>query len=436
MKNIKLLILLLAFVPVPLLAQIPTYPNPYSFNHYDNTVNTNPSSPRTPAHVNQNRSQNYNNTYEQDRLEVQRRNEEIYRILNENREISYDLPSLENIAGTEYYRRAAEALIKMLQGKTPPNLRDAVFTVENAYFEGKLDKSKYNKSIDDLIYLARHKTAEDKYNWNNNMVKNIMLFRIMADTLKIKLPLHEKNTISYPMQYDFDDPWGRDDVSKQFISKLLTTHSGQCHSLPLLYLILCEAAGAEAYMAYSPSHSYVKIKDNTGDWYNIELTNGRFTTDAFVVGSGFVTAESIKSGIYLEPQSKYQTVANCFADLLGGYTRKYGYDEFVNRCVDTILKYDNKNLRAMMLKSNYKTFCIQYVANQIGNQSVETVRQRYPKIFEMVEDCKKWYQQIDALGYKDIPEEVYKEWLQSLNREKKRREEHEQKYKQVIQLLN
>jgi hypothetical protein len=70
------------------------------------------------------------------------------------------------------------------------------------------------------------------------------------------------------------------------------------------------------------------------------------------------------------------------------------------------------------------------------NQSVETVRQRYPKIFEMVEDCKKWYQQIDALGYKEIPEEVYKEWLQSLNREKKRREEHEQKYKQVIQLLN
>ncbi|MDR2064917.1 MAG: hypothetical protein LBP85_04325 [Prevotellaceae bacterium] len=445
LKNIFFLFVLLAnsanlsaqYNPVSLAPQVPKPPNPYSaFSPYSNIVKMEQQTNRNIAPQNQPNRNNYLEQYERDRMETERRNAELLRIMNENRDISYDLPSLSNIEGTEYYRQAAEKLTNMLRGKTQLNLRDAVFAVENAYFEGILDKTRYNKSIDDLIYLAKQQAANDKYNWNNNLTKNIMLFKIMADTLKIKLPLQEKTITSYPMQYDFDDPHGRIDFSKQFVYKLLSTRSGQCHSLPLLYLIMCETVGAEAYLAYSPLHSYVKIKDKTGNWYNIELTNGRFTTDAFVTGSGFVTAEAIKNRIYLEPQTKKQTIANCFVDLLGGYTRKYGYDEFVNRCVDTILKYDTKNLRALMSRSNYQTFRLGYIMSQIGQPSLETLKQRYPKVYELLEECKKIYEKIDELGYREMPEEAYKEWLETMNREKKRIEEHEAKYGKILQLLN
>jgi hypothetical protein len=420
--------------PIP---QTPQPPNPYgTISPYDSMIRTEPRTNQNHEYPNQKQQNNQLEQYERDRIETELRNTEIMRIMNENREISYDLPSLSNIEGTEYYRQAAEKLANMLRGKTQLNLKDAVFVVENAYFEGRLDKMQYNNSINDLVYIAKQQAENSKHNWNNNLTKNIMLFKIMADTLTVRLPLQEKTIISYPMQYDFDDPHGRDDISKQFVYKLLATRSGQCHSLPLLYLILCEATGAEAYLAYSPLHSYVKIKDRTGNWYNMELTNGRFTTDAFVTGSGFVTAEAIKNRIYLDPQTKQQTIAGCLADLLGGYTRKYGYDEFVNRYTDTILKYDAQNLRALMIKSNYKTLLLGYVVSQTGQPSLETLKQRYPKVYELLEECKKLHKKIDYLGYREMPEEAYREWLESANREKERREEHEAKYGKILQLLN
>jgi hypothetical protein len=426
--------------PIQITPQMPTVPTPYSFERYDNTVSTQPRTNRNGTGYSTQRQQNtYPDDYERmQRENERRRDEELSKILNENFLLDYELPSLSTLAGTEYYRQAAEALVKMLQGKTPLSLKDAVFTVENAYYEDKLDKTKFNKNIENLVYLARQKTAEEKFNWNNTFTKNIMLYRIMTDTLKIRLPLQEKTLTTYPMQYDFDNFNARENMPNEFVSKLLETHKGQCHSLPLLYLILNEASGGEACLAYSPHHSYVKIKDKTGDWHNIELTVNRFTTDAFIVASGYVSAEAIKNRIYLEPQTKLQTIANCLNDLILGYNVKYGYDEFVNRYTDTVLKYDPKNFRALMLKSNYMTVRTDYVIRQIIHYrlSENTVRQRYPQVLKMVEATKNMYKTIDALGYSEMPEEAYKAWLESLNREKRLREEHEQKYKKILQMID
>ena len=265
-----------------------------------------------------------------------------------------------------------------------------------------------------------------------------MLFRIMADTLKIKLPLQEKTITSYPMQYDFENFNAKEDMFNQFVTKLLITQKGQCHSLPLLYLILSEAAGGEAYLAYSPHHSYIKIKDKAGEWHNIELTTNQFTTDAFVIGSGYVSSEAIKNRIYLEPQTKLQNIANCLNDLLLGYCIKYGYDEFINCYADTVLKYDPKNFQVLMIKSNYQTVRTDYVVGQTHYYRLpETlVRQRYPRIIEMIEETKSLYRIIDELGYSEMPEEAYKSWLESMNREKRLREEHEQKYGRILQMID
>ncbi|MDR1346837.1 MAG: hypothetical protein LBJ63_00165 [Prevotellaceae bacterium] len=266
--------------PMP---QMPRTSNPYSaIPTYGNMFGLEPRTNQNHSYPGQSQQNTGMEQYERDRMEAARRNEELLRIVSESREISYGLPSFETISETEYYRQAAETLLDMLKGKTPLSLKDAVFTVENAYFEGKLDKRQYGKHIDDLISIARSKVIEDKYSWNNNTVKNVMFFRLITDTLTIKLPLRERSVTSYPMQYDFEDIMGREDWTKMFVSKLLYTHSGQCHSLPLLYLILCEATGTEAYLACSPSHSYIKFKDETGSWHNVELTNGRCTTPAQV----------------------------------------------------------------------------------------------------------------------------------------------------------
>ena len=275
--------------------------------------------------------------YERDKRELQQRKAELYKILYDhenstlNHSIRYDLPSQSGMRGTAYYQKALEELSKMLSGESSLNLKDAVYMVENAYFENRLNYSDFNKAIKYLAETAQLKTMQDGHNWNNPITKNVMLFRTMADTLEIKVPQRETSVMSYPMQYDFEDFYGREDWSKMFVSKLLATNKGQCHSLPLLYLILCEETGAEANLAYSPSHSYVKFKDSSGNWHNLELTNGMIVSDAHIVGSGYITAEAIKNKLYMEPQTKRQVVAQCISDLAMGYVHKYGYDSFIKK---------------------------------------------------------------------------------------------------------
>ncbi len=345
-----------------------------------------------------------------------------------------DLPSQAGREGTDYYHTASGKLLDMLKGATPCNLKEAVFLVENAYFEGQLDRSAYNNSIRDLGTLAKQKARQDGYNWNNPVTKNIMLFRVMSDTLKIKSPLQEGYLTSYPMRYDFEDFRGEKDWSKMFVTKLLATHKGQCHSLPLLYLILCESVGAEASIAYSPSHSYITFKDQKGNWYNLELTNGKIVSDAFIAGSGFVSAEAIRNGTYMAPQSPKQVIAECLSDLAMGYAHKFGYDGFVNQCVDSVLKYDPKNLMAWMVKSNYQTVRFEYVVNQVGRPHPDILKSNYPEIYRLLTDRNETYRRVDASGHREMPPEVYSAWLKAVEAEKEKRS-HEEKYQQVIQFI-
>ena len=372
--------------------------------------------------------------YERDRQEVERRNVELYKVLHENAPIQYEFPSQLGNQGTEYYQKALEELSKMLRGELPLNLKDAIFTTENAFFENRLNYSEFNKAIKYLAETAQLKTVQDGHNWNNPITKNVMLFRTMADTLEIKVPQRETSVMSYPMQYDFEDFYGEKDWTKMFVSKLLATNKGQCHSLPLLYLILCEETDTEANLAYSPNHSYIKFKDNSGNWNNLELTNGRIVSDAWVTASGYITAEAIKNKVYMEPQTKQQVIAHSISYLAGGYMHKYGYDNFIKQCVDTVLKYDTNNLSGWLVKANYETNRFEYVVNQVGRPHPNILKNRYPKIFEMLEDRNAIYGRIDASGYRAMPKEAYEAWLKSVNEEKERRE-HDEKYNRVLQLI-
>ncbi len=95
-------------------------------------------------------------------------------------------------------------------------------------------------------------------------------------------------------EYDFKDYLGEKDWSKMFVSKLLKTGSGQCHSMPQYYLMLAEAMGTEAFLALAPNHSYIRFIDDEGKLRNIELTNGMFSTNTFLLESGYIKSEALQ----------------------------------------------------------------------------------------------------------------------------------------------
>jgi hypothetical protein len=311
----------------------------------------------------------------------------------------------------------------MLNGTKPANLKDAVFAVENAYFKGKLEYSKYNKAIQRLITIAKLKAAQDGYNWSDPLTRNMMLFRVMADTLKIKFPGQEAPITSYPMRYDFNDPKGNEDETKQFISKLLSTHSGQCHSLPLLYLILAEETNTPAQLSLAPSHMYVKIKDKSGTYYNLELTSGHITSDAFILGSGYITSEALKNHLYMEPLTKKQTIAITLNDLTNNYLDNIGYSKFALQCNDSVMKYDPNNFQALSIRSNYYTAHFAYVTKQLQRPTLEQIQRYYPKVNKLLQMRNQVYESIDHSGYRKMPKEAYQQWLKSAEKEKQDQEE-------------
>jgi hypothetical protein len=361
--------------------------------------------------------------YEQDRQEVLQRDPSQYAVIyRELPSIQYNLPSLSGIQGTEHYKQALTVLNNMLNGKEPMDLEKALFIVENAYFEGHLDYQKYDKEIQSLINIAKLKAMKDGFDWKDPFTRNMMLFRVMADTLKVKDRAHEGYITSYPMRYDFDDFMGKEDHSKMFVSKLLYTHSGQCHSMPLLFLTLAQKTNTKAYLSFSPSHSYVRLKDQMNNWYNLELTNGMTASDNYILGSGYVKSEAVKNHIYMDTVNTKQTIAYCIADLARGYIKKYGYDDFVKQCIDTSLSYFPNDIVAIQTKADYYSVWFDYVINQTGHPRPEILQKYYPKAYELLVQRNKLYETVDNLGYTEMPEEAYKEWLQSISNEKQKQE--------------
>jgi len=214
-----------------------------------------------------------------------------------------------------------------------------------------------------------------------------------------------------------------------FVEKALSTNSGQCHSLPLLYLILAEEIGAIAQLAYSPSHSYVKFQDDNGKWHNVELTNGMMTTDAFVLQSGYIKAEALQNEIYMLPLNQKELLSHVLFDLAKGYAVKYCYDRFVEQVIEKALELDPNNINAQMVKSDYRTMRFMYVQKQL-NVSPDNIH-KYPKAKQLLDEMYAQYDIVDNLGFAQMPAEAYEKWLGSLQNAKQKQDS-----KQLIIKLN
>ena len=207
-----------------------------------------------------------------------------------------------------------------------------------------------------------------------------------------------------------------------FVTKLLKTGKGQCHSLPLLYLTLAEEIGATAYLALAPKHSYIKFQDENKKWYNIELTNGMFTAPSFILNNGYVRSEALQNHIYMQELSKKELLAQLYSDLAMGYIAKFGYDDFVQNVAQKALSLYPHGIAPNMLLSNFNTFRFEYAMKKLGinpnnKTELQQIRQ-YPETVQWLKATNEQYNKIDDLGYQDMPKDAYQKWLGSLKQAK------------------
>jgi len=168
---------------------------------------------------------------------------------------------------------------------------------------------------------------------------------------------------------------------------------------------------------------HLHVKDRFGSLQNIELTNQMFTTDQFVLQSGFIKAPAIKNRIYMDTLGTDRTILETINDLSNSYVKKYGYDDFVLQCADQVLKHDERNIRAHMHTANYFNLLWMKVQRQYESLNIPKEEFRKDKEFVKIATTAIRYNKIiDDLGYAEMPPDLYSKWLNSLKNESMRQQ--------------
>ena len=137
------------------------------------------------------------------------------------------------------------------------------------------------------------------------------------------------------------------------------------------------------------------------------------------MASGYVHLDAIRTGVYMKALTEKESIALCLVDLAQGYQKSEIYDlEFVIKCANKALEYYPNYVNAMILKTEAKGKQIENILFSY-NTDFRSVR-KYPKTHAIFKEIEKELAIIHKLGYRQMPEEMYIDWLVSLKEEKQK----------------
>lgn len=150
-----------------------------------------------------------------------------------------------------------------------------------------------------------------------------------------------------PFQYDLRDPIGRN-IQNKLLTTYLATRRGNCISMPILFILLGQRLGIDVTAATAPEHVFVKYRDETGTWFNLETTSGAgITSDAWIQKNMPMTPQALANGLYMRPLSKRETLGVMLGTLMEWY-RERGDSAALLTVAQLLLARDPKDAIAML----------------------------------------------------------------------------------------
>ena len=345
-----------------------------------------------------------------------------------NKNSTIDYTSKEFLNRTKSYTDALQILKDMLNGKRKLSLKDAYFTIEKAYGETYLSNQEYNNIISQSANFIKQWMQQNKLDIHNNENVHIAIQQFLSQKLSITnnqlkptnktdivvTPINAKGTTHLPFQYDFNDYSGGKDHRNFFLTKCLATGTGQCNSLPAVYLTLAEALGVQAYLSIAPQHSLIKYPDNKGKMQNYEPTSNWKISDQWYLDNMFIKEAAVKNGIYLSPLSKKQIVADCIIQLAFGYFKKFGIadSKFITECINASKPQFPRNNNI----SIYFTYSNLYAAQLVDAMRRNGINKildidRFSETKLLYDKLQENERIVESLGYQDMPNEMYEEMM-------------------------
>lgn len=329
----------------------------------------------------------------------------------------------------ENYELAFEELKAMLKGTTTPDFERAVFISENPYHENVYTYSDFQKNIDFHIFLIRQlinvNDKSDSIDFNVKVNKygrfnldeirhlpdekkelyqkalsNWAIFTYLTDTTAIH-PFY-----NIPYTYSATDPFGKKDWSNSQVINLLVSEEkkGNCFALTAFYKILANRLNANARLCTAPQHIYIQHRDTKGDYYNVELATAGHPRDGTIQTLTHTTTEAIKSGIALRSYDEKQSIGLCIINLAKSYEHKFGSkdDDFLLKCAETVLKHDNLNLNALLLKQQVLDERVVNFAKENKTNDINTLKSNQ-EISHTIIELENHLELLYRLGYRQMP---------------------------------
>ena len=149
----------------------------------------------------------------------------------------------------EDYKKAFAEMKDMLEQPEKLSFKRAVFLTENAFLNGSLDYPTFCKQVSVLAKIAKQVSIENKLLYDLEDKSKVEIyagtFHLITQGFK-----YQKDTSVYhyqPFVYDFTVFDGKYEWTQMFVTKLMQTHSGNCHSGTRHWVR--PASGAQAFGA-------------------------------------------------------------------------------------------------------------------------------------------------------------------------------------------
>lgn len=306
----------------------------------------------------------------------------------------------QNFAQKDQFYHYAFQEIELMLKTQEFDFKQAVFLMENAYLSGKLQEKIFKKQINQLVNQVRVTQFKTTDTDSAEVYGNYAIYQVLTKVHYVKTDT-AMYRVSNGFEYNFEDAFGLNNWQSTFVNNLLITKKGNCQALSYLYKIIADEIGVNAYLSLAPNHIYLKHKSRLldGSWYNTDLTNRSFPTDAWLMASSYINLKALQKGTYLRALSEQEEIALVLVNLAQGLADESNEPiqkqvDFQLECLDLSLRYYPNNIQALLLK-----------AKLLGADYLKTQSKKILKELELT--CQRIYQ----LGYQEMPELMYKSWF-------------------------
>lgn len=227
---------------------------------------------------------------------------------------------------------------------------------------------------------------------------------------------------SKPFTYDLSDPLGKNPKNKQ-LAIYLATRKGNCVSMPILFVILSQRLGLPVTLATAPNHVLVKFADDEQQtWVNVEATAGGFKFDSSYERETGITEQAMDNGLYLRPLLLHATVGAIASPLMEHYGAKKDAESLMV-VADLALAANPKDSVAMIWKANAYYLQIQQRYKAKYPNPADVPSEFHEDYRRLSNENLAWFAKAESLGWTKKTPEQEASYLQSIQRERAKREQ-------------